>query len=157
MIPCWLSAGFFYHDTVTPLRPAYPQKWLKSVWAPRGKGRVWWLRRGAIVEHTPAFNLDVSFIAHVEFCPWSMTFQCTSTYDVAGSHCSYSTFVSFPHFDPADLASIQFPCHYDSAAAHCVDFFFLMKTFIVPLILFNSCMQTLHFRFEMNDALFYFI
>lgn len=69
--------------------------------------------------NTPALNLGVASADHVEFCPWSMTFQCMSAYDEAVS-CPCG-FPPISHFDSADLARIQFACHCDSAAVHCVD------------------------------------
>lgn len=57
------------------------QKWLKNVWAPRGKGRVWWLRMDGGDHGTHWLStLTLPSPAPVKFCPWSMTFQCMSTW-----------------------------------------------------------------------------
>lgn len=111
----------FCHGTVTLLQPAYPRNCYRTCGRPVERGGCGdWGCGGGESWNALAFNLDVSFVAHVKFCPWSMTFQCMCTYDEAMSQeCYERVFIS--HFDPADLARIQIACHYDSAAVHCVD------------------------------------
>lgn len=101
-----------------------PQQWLKNVWALRGKGRVWCLgwggergthRLSTLASPPPIMWNFVLEARHSNACLHMMK-PC-----LRNCPCGSPPPLPISHFDSADLARIQFACHCDSAAVHCVD------------------------------------